>query len=411
MEFTGGSANSIDWKVERERIDLAAVVTRLLGPAPGRRGERGRKIWWACPFHQDANPSFAVEPNKAWWKCWGCGEHGDAASFVMRFQNVSFREAVSYLTGGPLPAGRGPSPGPKPSAKRPTPPPVEPDGLSHDAAAALVEESAARLWAPEGKPALEYLTGPDRGLSPETIKALRLGWTPGVQARTRDDRAYVVWGIVIPWRDGGILSVVKVRQPDDRRPKYAEVHRDRRRLVVFPDPDAVRPGQPLVIVEGEFDAALLGERLEGVASVVTFGGAGSRPEPSALRRLLSASPWFIATDGDAAGEKAAALWPASARRVRPPLGKDWCETARHGVDLRRWWIDVVSGVERPQVYTWDDLSTQRWGAAAGEASPGLDARGRFDPELYARAMSGDDDPYVSEERFAIQNEHLDPATD
>ena len=30
-----------DWQTERERIDLAAVATSLLGPVPGRRGERG----------------------------------------------------------------------------------------------------------------------------------------------------------------------------------------------------------------------------------------------------------------------------------------------------------------------------------------------------------------------------------
>ena len=39
----------IDWKTERERIDLAAVATSLLGPAPGRRGERGR-----VPVHSTA---------------------------------------------------------------------------------------------------------------------------------------------------------------------------------------------------------------------------------------------------------------------------------------------------------------------------------------------------------------------
>src|SRR5205823_3658421 len=62
----------IDWKTERERIDLAAVATRLLGPAPGRRGERGRRLWWSCPFHTDPNPSFAVDPGKPFWKCYGC---------------------------------------------------------------------------------------------------------------------------------------------------------------------------------------------------------------------------------------------------------------------------------------------------------------------------------------------------
>src|SRR3954469_22445205 len=106
MERVGAGGRGCDGKAERERIDLAVVVTRLLGPAPGRRGERGRKLWWSCPLHQDQNPSFAVDPGNPWWKCWGCGESGDAATLVMRLQGLSFPEAVSYLTGGPAPSGR-----------------------------------------------------------------------------------------------------------------------------------------------------------------------------------------------------------------------------------------------------------------------------------------------------------------
>ena len=45
----------IDWSSVRDRIDLVAVATALLGPAPGRRGERStRRLWWPCPFHEDS---------------------------------------------------------------------------------------------------------------------------------------------------------------------------------------------------------------------------------------------------------------------------------------------------------------------------------------------------------------------
>lgn len=55
-------APRLDWQTERDQIDLAAVVTGLLGPALGRRGEHGRRLWWPCPLHQDRNPSFCVTP-------------------------------------------------------------------------------------------------------------------------------------------------------------------------------------------------------------------------------------------------------------------------------------------------------------------------------------------------------------
>src|SRR3954454_21643545 len=90
-----------DWQAERERIDLAAVATSILGPSPGRRGERGRRLWWPCPFHDDNNPSFCVEPGKGWWKCFGCGASGDTAKLVMRLEAKTFPEAIASLTGEP----------------------------------------------------------------------------------------------------------------------------------------------------------------------------------------------------------------------------------------------------------------------------------------------------------------------
>src|SRR4051795_12411935 len=100
MEMVATGGRRIDWKSERDRIALAAVATRLLGPAPGRRGQRGRRLWWACPFHDDRNPSFAVDPGKQRWRCYGCGAHGDAATLVMRLNGLRFPEAIRHLAGG-----------------------------------------------------------------------------------------------------------------------------------------------------------------------------------------------------------------------------------------------------------------------------------------------------------------------
>src|SRR4051812_47357722 len=104
MERTTTGKPRIDWQIERERIDLAALATGLLGPAPGRRGERGRRLWWHCPFHRDPNPSFVVEPGKPWWRCRGCGEHGDAASLLMKLEGLSFPAALARLAGQPAPS-------------------------------------------------------------------------------------------------------------------------------------------------------------------------------------------------------------------------------------------------------------------------------------------------------------------
>ena len=95
MTAAGPPRGRIDWKELRDRIDLAAVATALMGPAPGRRGERGRRLWWSCPFHEDGNPSFYIDPGKPYWKCYGCQERGDAANLVMHLRSVPFFSNVA----------------------------------------------------------------------------------------------------------------------------------------------------------------------------------------------------------------------------------------------------------------------------------------------------------------------------
>lgn len=81
--------------------------------------------------------------------------------------------------------------------------------------------------------------------------------------------------------------------------------------------------------------------------------------------MLAAAPWYVATDRDPAGDKAAADWPAVARRVRPPEPfKDWTEARTGGINLRRWWTDRLGGNEAPPLFAWDELAAWRWGPAA-----------------------------------------------
>ena len=50
-----------------------------------------------CPFHQERTPSFNVNGDKGFFKCFGCGAGGDAVKFVELQQKLSFPEAVRYL--------------------------------------------------------------------------------------------------------------------------------------------------------------------------------------------------------------------------------------------------------------------------------------------------------------------------
>ncbi|MFI5459774.1 MAG: CHC2 zinc finger domain-containing protein [Isosphaerales bacterium] len=396
----------LDWSKIRDRVDLAAVATALLGPAVKRSG---RRLIWMCPWDNDENPFLQVDPAKRRWKCWSCGEGGDAPALAMRVRGWTFPEAVRWLAeqAGILPPSGKPATRPRPPAagmpsKAPDAAPEQPSGLPLADALKLVEDAAAHLWTPEGGDALAYLKG--RGLTEETIRSARLGWTPGVSIPIREGtRFWSVSGIVIPWMDGDRLAMVKIRQPEGRRPKYVEAFRDRPTL--FPAPSVVQIGRPLVVTEGEFDALLLGQALGDLAAVVTLGSASSKPEAAILGRMLAAAPWFVATDADEAGDRSASGWPARARRVRPPDPfKDWTEAAVCGVNLRRWWTDRLGGIERPPLRSWEELAALRWGLAVGDPTPGIiidrPDRGRMLAAFEAAAL----DPYAIEERSAIQTE-------
>src|ERR1700751_3627876 len=50
-----------------------------------------------CPFHQERTPSFTVSPARGTFKCFGCGEGGDAITFVEKTENVDFVGAIELL--------------------------------------------------------------------------------------------------------------------------------------------------------------------------------------------------------------------------------------------------------------------------------------------------------------------------
>jgi hypothetical protein len=254
-------------------------------------------------------------------------------------------------------------------------------------ALALVTEAADRLRTPQGAEALAYLHR--RGLTDETIRTARLGVVASVSIPTREgDRCYRESGITIPWQDGDRLEKVNIRRPEGSDPKYRQAFSNRPRI--FPTPAAIIPGRPLIIVEGEFDALLLGQEIGNWAAVVTLGSSSSKPDPDIYMAMLAAPVWYVAHDADKAGDIAAAGWPTRARRVRPPGAfKDWTEAGQTGVNLRRWWSDRLAGTEAPALFTWDELAPRRWGPYRfGEHEPAND----------------EPDPYAIAEREAIQDE-------
>ena len=325
---------------------IEAIVDRLYAPPQIRRGDQSGLLWWICPFHDDKNPSLCISPGAEHYRCFGCGAHGDAIDFVRRLNpGMSFREALRVIGADQNPSPSRPTRRPQPAAPRPL---IErPEGWQ-DFAREIVAKAEENLWSDQGMEARNYLA--QRALREDTIRSARLGywtgdeWFAGVFP---DRRVWVPRGIVIPWLEGPNVALVNVRRLEGD-PKYVAILGSRRGGL-YPGREGLVAGKPVVIVEGEFDALLLGQELGGSAPVVTLGGAGSKPSPRVKNAMLGASPWIVAGDSDAAGEKSADGWLSQSDRcvrVAPPtgIGKDWTEAHQKGIDLRSWWRPTLDRI-------------------------------------------------------------------
>jgi DNA primase len=58
---------------------------------------KGANMGGLCPFHNEKTPSFNVNPVRNIFKCFGCGEGGDAVTFLMKHENISYPESLRYI--------------------------------------------------------------------------------------------------------------------------------------------------------------------------------------------------------------------------------------------------------------------------------------------------------------------------
>ena len=77
----------------KSQIDIVDVIGRSV-----QLKRAGSNYKGLCPFHNEKTPSFIVSPQKQIFTCFGgCGASGDVVSFVKRYYNLDFNEAVEKL--------------------------------------------------------------------------------------------------------------------------------------------------------------------------------------------------------------------------------------------------------------------------------------------------------------------------
>ncbi len=154
----------MDSQVEevKSRVDIVALISEYLPLKKAGRNYKG-----LCPFHSEKTPSFMVNPDRQIFKCFGCGEGGDAFSFLKRMEGMEFGEALQVLAKKSGVALR---------QYKPSPQELRKETLFK------ISQLAAKMYSylltkhPSGKRALEYLKA--RGVGQKSIKDFELGVAP-----------------------------------------------------------------------------------------------------------------------------------------------------------------------------------------------------------------------------------------
>ena len=76
----------------KNRLDIVEVIGSYI-----ELKKSGANFKAKCPFHSEDTPSFVVSPSKQIYHCFGCGAGGDAISFVMNYDKLSYPEAIEKL--------------------------------------------------------------------------------------------------------------------------------------------------------------------------------------------------------------------------------------------------------------------------------------------------------------------------
>ena len=391
----------------KERLDIVEVISTYV---PLRKA--GNLYKGLCPFHQEKTPSFVVYPDRGAWHCFGaCGTGGDVFSFVMKRDNLDFREALEVLA---QKAGVNLAP---PSAERSQQEQTI-DRLREINQAAAVYFHNQLRHAPQGQGARDYLAG--RGFSDATIDAFLLGYAAErwdgllahLQSKNYELADILAAGLVIereqpepgrspvydrfrhrvmvPIRDvhGHVIGFGARALRSDQQPKYLNTPQ----TILFEKSSvlygldvarrSIRPRGKAIIVEGYMDVLACHQAGEDNV-VASMGTALTEPQIRQLRRYTSTI--VLALDADAAGQ-AATLRGLS--QARDALDREWVPVltatglvrheARLAVDLR---VMTLPEGKDPDDVVRADVSL--WRELVNNAQPVVDyyfdlARGELD---------------------------------
>jgi DNA primase len=309
----------------KDQTELESVVREQV-PSLTQSGSNCKGL---CPFHNEKTPSFYVHPELGYYKCFGCGVHGDVITFVQEIERVDFKTAVEQLArriGLEVPSFKGVESRTDGDQKK--------KGLLRELSTWAREFFTEQLCShPRGHLAGDYLA--QRGLTGSDIQTYRLGYAPdsydallraaetrnwtaetlaeaGLASRT-DRGSYIDRfrdRIMFPITDrlGQVVAFAgRTIESDDKKPKYintAETPIFKKSELLYglaESRESIRESGEVILLEGYMDWIAmhrngLKNALAGMGTALTEGQA----------RLIKhiGSRAILLYDGDEAGQKA-----------------------------------------------------------------------------------------------------------
>ena len=286
----------------------------------------GRNFKANCPFHQEKTPSFVVSPERQIWHCFGgCGDGGDVVKFLMKWENITFIEALKELaqkTGVSL------------------------ENINYEDRAWKKKERFFTMNAQTteffefllnktkfGKKGLEYLTG--RDIKAPVIKKFQLGYSPSswdslrlfLKKKNYSDEEISENGLLVkndrgqyydrfrgrlmfPLKDargnvmgfsGRILNSEAKEAKYINTPETAIYHKRETLFGINLAREAIKKEKNVFIVEGEFD--MITPYIHGFSNFVAIKGSAITTEQLMLLKRYT-DKITLALDTDEAGEEA-----------------------------------------------------------------------------------------------------------
>ncbi len=305
-----------------EKTDIVSLISRYV-----RLDRKGNTHWACCPFHHEAQPSFAVNEAKQFFHCFGCKESGNAISFLMKIENIEFIDALKMLAeqaGMELPKRSGTFT-------------ERVDKKQREALYSLMRDAARHyhdnLSDARAKPHNEYLQM--RKITPQLVKRFGLGASLGYQemidfltakgytleqmrmagiAETKDGKPYDVFAkrLMYPIIDNMNRVIAfggRTLEKDTHFAKYRNSSQteifDKSNVIyginLLKKRKAVKPIEYVIMTEGYMDVIALHKA--GFDTAVASMGTALTSRQARQIKLYS-DLVYISYDGDTAGQKA-----------------------------------------------------------------------------------------------------------